>query len=485
MQFFARLEQLSRDKHSLLCVGLDPDPRKLPAWTQDDPDPVFAFNRHIIDLTCDLVIAYKPNAAFYEALGPQGWQTLADTIKYAHKSGVPVILDAKRADIGSTAAAYAYSAFERLNADAITVNPYMGWDSVEPFVRYAKRGVFVLALSSNPGAQDFQSADTHGHPLYQRVVSQCVGWNERNNVGMVVGATMAHEMCCVRQLSPDQWLLAPGIGAQGGDLRMTLENGLRSDGSGVLITASRSIMYGDDPREAAMQLRDEIEMIRAEVMATQANCADKLPRVGDDPNVVDLALALYDIGAVQFGDFKLHSGARSPFYIDLRLLVSQPHALNAAARAYAALLDELHFDRLAAIPYAALPIGTAVSLQTQTPLIYPRKEVKAYGTGRAIEGHWEVDETVVIIDDLISNGASKIEAVKPLRDNGLRVRDVVVLIDRETGGGEELKAANLVLHSVFRLSELMDILLEQGRVTLEQHETVGAYMREQAVLQAA
>ncbi|GAC1655326.1 MAG: bifunctional orotidine-5'-phosphate decarboxylase/orotate phosphoribosyltransferase [Herpetosiphon sp.] len=482
MQFFARIEQLVRQKGSLLCVGLDPDPHRLLAWTNYDPDPVFAFNRHIIDLTCDLVVAYKPNAAFYEALGAHGWQTLADTIAYARHCGVPVILDAKRGDIGSTAAAYAVAAFEQLGADAITVNPYMGWDSLEPFARYAERGVFVLALTSNPGAQDFQCADSHGHPLYQRVAEQCTGWNERGNIGMVVGATAPDEMCCVRQIAPEQWFLVPGVGTQGGNLQESLANGLRDDGSGVLINAARSILYADDPREAAMTLRDEIEVHRAARIAGGAGCE---PLAGNqDPNRLTLALALQDIGAVKFGSFTLQSGATSPVYVDLRLLVSHPHVLALAARAYVDVLDELHFDRIAAIPYAALPIGTAIGLQMCLPLIYPRKEAKSYGTGKLIEGEFVRDETAVVIDDVITSGASKLTAIQPLRMAGLRVHDIVVLLDREGSGRSELTAAGYALHSVFTLRELMALLHQHGRISAEERQTVEAYLNGQELAQA-
>ncbi len=195
MHFFDRLEQASDKNKSLLCIGLDPDLKRLPEWVLDDPDPIFAFNRHIIDLTCDLVCAYKPNIAFYEALGERGMQALRSTIAYIKQCDVPVILDCKRNDIGSSAEKYAQALFEHLQADAITVNPYMGWDSVEPFLRYHDRGVFVLTLSSNPGAQDFQCLDGNGHTLYERVVEQAVGWNERQNLGLVVGATHPNEIC--------------------------------------------------------------------------------------------------------------------------------------------------------------------------------------------------------------------------------------------------------------------------------------------------
>lgn len=476
MLFFQRLEQAIARNTSLLCVGLDPDPKRLPPWTLTDPDPIFAFNRHIVDLTCDLVCAYKPNIAFYEALGTRGMETLRKTIEYAQQCDVPVILDAKRNDIGSSAEKYACAAFEQLHADAITVNPYMGWDSVEPFLRYADHAVFVLALSSNPGAQDFQVLDGNGHMLYERVVAQAVGWNERGNLGLVVGATHPNEICCVRALAPTEWLLMPGIGSQGGDLQAALTNGLRSDGSGVIVNVSRAVIYADDPREAAMRLRDQIEEARALRRSGAEGCGPTPRRSSDDPNLVSLALGLHDIGAIQFGDFTLQSGIQSPFYLDLRLLVSNPDVLAHAARAFAELLNDVYHDRLAAIPYAALPIGTAIALQTKVPLIYPRKERKTYGTGRAVEGHFVKGETVLVLDDLITTGASKLDAIQPLRDEGLLVRDVAVLIDREGGGREELATQGLTLHSVFRLRDLMTVLHEAGRITAAQQESVERFV---------
>lgn len=480
MHFFQRLQEASERNQSLLCVGLDPEPRQLPDWCLDFADPVLAFNRHIIDLTCDLVCAYKPNAAFYEALGGNGWSTLYDTIVYAHDRGIPVILDSKRGDIGSSASSYARAAFERMGADAITVNPYMGWDAVEPFVRYATRGVFVLCLTSNPGAQDFQMLDGNGRTLFERVAEQCAGWNERNNVGLVAGATYPDELSCVRQIAPDQWILLPGVGAQGADLDVALTNALRKDGSGVIVNASRAVLWADDPREVAMSLREQIEAVRQRKRDTTASERRQAPRATSDPNKVSLALALHDLDAVQFGDFTLESGVQSPIYVDLRLLVSNPEALSLGARAYSALLNELAFDRLAAIPYAGLPLGTAVAIQTRTPLIYPRKEVKEYGSRKSIEGRYNPGETVVVLDDLISSGNSKLAAIKPLQAAGLEINDVVVMIDREGGGREELEAMGISVHSVFKLRDLLDILMQHERITREQRNQVEAFLQTQA-----
>jgi len=190
----------------------------------------------------------------------------------------------------------------------------------------------------------------------------------------------------------------------------------------------------------------------------------------------DIAPRLHRLGAVQFGDFKLKSGARSPVYIDLRLLAADPALLADVARAYASLLEGLAFDVIAAIPYAGLPIGTAVALETGRPMVYPRREVKEYGTRRAVEGRFEEGQTAVVLDDLISSGESKIEAIEPLVAAGLSVADVVVLIDREGGGAEALQAAGYQLHSVLTLTEIAEDLAEAGLVTDALRDTVLAYV---------
>lgn len=442
LTFIEKLQAAARRNNSLLCVGLDPRLERLPDRFHSADNPFLAFNRAVIEATADLVCAYKPNFAFYEAQGLAGLEALRETIR-AVPPEIPVILDAKRGDIGSTAEAYARAAFELWGADAVTVNPYLGGDSLEPFLAYPDRGVFVLCHTSNPGAADFQTLATEGRPLYEVVAEQAARWNRAGNVGLVVGATYPAALRRVRAVAPDLPILLPGVGAQGGDLPAALQAGLTADGDGLVVNASRGVIFAEGPRAAARSLRDEINAAR--------EVAGSLPAPDARQALID---ALHRLGCVQFGDFTLASGRRSSVYIDLRLLVSDPGAMRLAARAYAGLLAGLTFDRLAAIPYAALPIGAVVAQAAGCPLIYPRKESKPYGRGRAIEGHWESGETVVVLDDLITTGGSKLQAIAPLEEAGLRVWDVVVLIDREQGGADELAAQGYRLHSVLKLSEL-------------------------------
>ncbi len=464
MGFYQQLTEAAQRNDSLLCVGLDPRPEKLPPG-----EDLFAFNRRILDATRDLVCAYKPNAAFYEAAGPAGLEALRRTIACIHETaGVPVILDAKRNDIGSTAEAYARAAFGVWGADAVTVNPYLGYDSVAPFTAYADRGVLVLCHTSNPGATDLQTLPCPSRPLYEVVAEKAAAWG----TGLVVGATYPEALARVRALVPEAWILLPGVGAQGGDLAAAVAAGLRADGLGLIVNISRDVLYAADPRQAALDWRDRINAARAGREAIRPY-----------DRRVALTLALADVGAIQFGEFTLASGLKSPIYVDLRLLASYPNVLRQVALAYADLLRR-HLDigpapsalRLAAIPYAALPIGTAVALELGWPLIYPRKEVKAHGTARPIEGEFRPGDRAVVLDDLITTGGSKLEAIAPLEAAGLVVRDVVVLIDREQGGREELEAAGYRLHAVLGLREMLDTLVEAGRIGAGQRKEVAAFL---------
>jgi orotidine-5'-phosphate decarboxylase len=249
--FAARLARAQRTTGSLVCVGLDPDPAKLP----DDlvGPPLFAFNRRIVDATAAIAAAYKPQIAFYSALGAE--DQLVASIGYIRERAPAalIILDAKRNDIGNTAEAYAREAFDRYGADAVTVNPYMGEDSVRPFLARPDRGAILLCRTSNPGARDFQDMLIDGLPLYRRVAARAAAhWNEHGNLMLLVGATYTRDMADLRGAHPDMPFLVPGIGAQGGDLEATLAAGLDARGAGLLINSSRNIIYAGGGSPAAI-----------------------------------------------------------------------------------------------------------------------------------------------------------------------------------------------------------------------------------------
>jgi len=266
--FFSFLQKRVDDCSSLLCVGLDPHPSDLPVPTAEAARD---FCLRIIKTTASYAAAFKPNAAFFELYGPGGWVALKDVIAAVQAesdrlgSMIPVILDAKRGDIASTAEAYAGSAFEHLRAHAITLSPYLGRDSIDPFLAYKEKGVFLLCKTSNPGAADLQDlpvvVGTDSHPpvpLHVHIAHLAQAWNTGDNIGIVVGATQPEALTRVRLAAPDLWFLVPGVGTQGGDLETALRSGLRTDGKGMLINISRGISRAEDPARAAAEMRDAI-----------------------------------------------------------------------------------------------------------------------------------------------------------------------------------------------------------------------------------
>ena len=270
MRFHDTLQQRWREHGTLVCVGLDPEPAKFPAHLRGAADAVFAFCAAIVDATADLACAFKPQIAHFAALRAENaLERLIAHIHHRHP-GVPVILDAKRGDIGSTAQHYAAEAFERYRADAVTLNPYLGRDSAQPFLDRADKGVILLCRTSNPGGADFQALDCGGVPLYLRVAETIArDWNAHGNCALVTGATWPEELGQVRDVVGDMPLLVPGIGAQGGDVEAVLRHGLTSDGGGLMISSSRAILYaghGEDfalaARAAAKDLRDTINRHR-------------------------------------------------------------------------------------------------------------------------------------------------------------------------------------------------------------------------------
>jgi uridine monophosphate synthetase len=266
--FFSFLEKRVDDCSSLLCIGLDPHVNDLPAPTAAAARD---FCLNLVKQTSRYAAAFKPNAAFFEVFGAEGWNALKDVIDAVQEesnrfgSMIPVILDAKRGDIASTAEAYAKSAFENLDVDCITLSPYLGKDSIDPFLQNPEKGVFLLCKTSNPGAGDLQDLTLEsGEPLHIQVAKLAGQWNIKNNIGLVVGATYPETLARVRGAAPDMWFLAPGVGAQGGELESALKAGLRKDGKGMLIPVSRGIARAEKPGVAAAELRDQILSIRGE-----------------------------------------------------------------------------------------------------------------------------------------------------------------------------------------------------------------------------
>jgi len=271
------IEQLQRGwdgNDSLVCVGLDPEIERFPPHIAESASPIFQFNKAIIDATADLVCAYKPQFAHYAAYEAE--DQLERTIDYIHRSypGIPVILDSKRGDVGNTAERYAIEAFERYHADAVTVNPYLGGDSLEPFLKYEDRGVIILCRTSNPGAVDLQDLEVNNRRLFHIVADLAARrWNSRGNCLLVVGATYPRELAEVREIVGNMPLLVPGVGAQGGDVAQAVQNGQTAAGAGLIISSSRGILYASSGENFASAARDATQRLRDLINASRAHRA--------------------------------------------------------------------------------------------------------------------------------------------------------------------------------------------------------------------
>lgn len=265
MNYTALFEQIKKKK-SFLCVGLDSDIAKIPAHLQQVADPVFEFNKAVIDATAGVTIAYKPNIAFYESRGVEGWQSLEKTVIYIRQQYPEIFLiaDAKRGDIGNTSQMYAKAFLETLNFDAITVAPYMGEDSVTPFLQYPEKWVILLALTSNKGAFDFQFREDKGVKLYEAVLRKSQEWGDKQNMMYVVGATKAEMLRGIRDIVPDHFLLVPGVGAQGGSLQEVAKYGMNSH-CGLIVNSSRGIIFADKTEQFAVRAGEEARKLQGEM----------------------------------------------------------------------------------------------------------------------------------------------------------------------------------------------------------------------------
>jgi len=485
MSFFFRLSTSARKHKSLLCIGLDPRVSN----EENAAAGIVELNRRVIDTTLPYAAAYKPNMAFYECYGSAGLDALSETLDMI-PDDVPVILDAKRNDIGSTAEAYAKAVFEHFGADAVTLNAYMGRDSVDPFLSYTDRGLFLLCKTSNAGGNDFQTLTIRENgeekPLYIKIARTVCAWSDE--IGLVVGGNDIDALSAVRSVLPEVWILAPGIGAQGGSIPEAVAAGIRSDGLGILPHVSRSIANADDPGAAAKKMRDDLNEAREKTFEASTGSTFSAGSISLSQNengpVIEknkelkesLLSGLLDAGCFRIGEFVLKSGMVSPFYIDLRRIGSNPSLLKLAAAAYASMAENLEFDRVAGIPVAGLPLATALCLEIQTPLLIPRPERKDHGTGNAVEGDFKPGERVLLLDDLITTGGAKIEAADVLRGEGLRVEHLTVLLERGAKGREEVEASGIKLHAFAHIDELLELCDRRGMLDNQTRKRIETFL---------
>jgi uridine monophosphate synthetase len=461
VNFFEKISEASQRNNSLLCVGLDPIEAVLPAGP-DICSRLVGWGTNLISQTADYACCFKPNIAFYEQFGLEGIQALIEILQ-AVPPHLPVLLDAKRGDIGSSAEAYARGAFDHFHADAITLSPYLGGDSIRAFLQDAEKAVFILCQTSNPSAKEIQQ---HGEPpLYELIAQIAQSWGTSEQIGFVIGATQPDALHAVREACPDHWILAPGLGTQGGDLVETLQAGLRLDKMGLILPVSRSIMTAADPAQAARGIQNAVNACRTSfVPASSPSEHDQL--------IVDL----FEKGCVKFGSFTLASGKQSPIYIDLRRVVSFPKLFRSVADVYVESLRRLNFDLVAGVPYAALPVSAVAAMKLGKPLIYPRKEVKGHGTGQQIEGAYQPGQRAILLEDVITSGGSLITAAERLRAAGLVVEDAVILVDRNQGGSAALAQSGIRAHPVLEIFEILHVLKAHNCITGETHEEVTTYL---------
>jgi uridine monophosphate synthetase len=410
LPFFLELDQKCREKNSLLCVGLDPHKSELSAFAnfensslKDQASICEDFCMKLIDSTYEHTACYKPNIAFFEVFGEFGYAVLKKIISKIHALNCLCVLDCKRGDISTTAEAYAEASYEYFQSDVVTLHPYMGWDSIEPFVtgKSKNKGCFVLVKTSNKSSNELQTLSLSGSSsssplLYEKVAKSCEDWSLtkkcENQIGMVVGATDSEALRRCRAQAPSLWILAPGVGFQGGDLSEAVKNGIRlTDGLGLLVPVSRAISRAKDPKQAAKDLKEQLNSTRDEVLRNAAN--NKRTKFGaenDETCIQDYQTKFFSLaircGVLKFGSFTLKSGRISPYFFNAGLF-NTGSAMFELASCYAKSLQEsgLEFDVLFGPAYKGIPLASCVSSQLfsefkrDVPFCYNRKEEKDHG----------------------------------------------------------------------------------------------------------
>ncbi len=471
--FFEKLTATIDLNQSLLVVGLDPNPEMIPQ-SYDSQTQLEQFEQwlnFIVAETVDRVCAYKPTLGFYQALGAPGLELL-DRILAKIPDSIPIILDAKHGDL-NTSSAFARLVFEEWHVDAITLNPYAGQDEVAPFLMYPDKAAFVLCRTSNSAEalQDYPSPES---PFYLQVVKEVRNWGTLEQLGLEVGTTSADVLARVRAIAPERLILVRSIWGAGDTIDRAIESGLDRSGCGLLVPVPQDVLASSNLAALVQEVNQSINQTRDRIREENASCPLWMPDVCTfEPHPhQDLILQLFDLGCILFGEYVQASGETFSHYIDLRKVISNPQVFHKMLNAYAEILQALTFDRIAGIPYGSLPTATGLALRLNHPMIFPRKEVKAHGTRRLVEGNFQPGDRVVVVDDILISGKSAIEGAQKLQSVGLHVEDIVVFIDHGCGAKTRLKEQGYRAHCVLNLNEITDTLARTGRITAEQAATL-------------
>ena len=499
MNFFTGLTEAINSRQSLMVTGLDPNPEMLRHWANSNGisnrsalSQARAWCKQVINATEPHVCAFKPSLGFYQAMGSAGLELLQE-IRELIPADLPLIIDIKHGDL-NTSTAIARYLFKTLMADAVTINPLSGHDIAAPFLVYPGKGVVLNCHSSNPAARLIQHHPNEDEPLYLKLIQEAQAWGTPEQLLLEIGTSDPTILSRVRRAAPERFVMLRSIWGERSNLQDLLNAGLNTTADGLLLPLPQSVLN-------AQNIDSEVRAIKSQVNAARQlaqNTAQSAPPLsGHQPDhcriwprhsspattgvsseLRDLVIDLYDIRCLLFGRFKQASGQIFSYYIDLRQIISDPALFQRVLSCYATLLNGLSFDRIAGIPYGSLPTATGLSLQLHKPLVYPRKEVKAHGTRRMIEGEFNPGECIAVVDDILITGGSVLEGVGKLTASELQVNDVVVFLDHggrhDTRAKQRLADAGIALHAVLTLDQIADILKAAGRISADQADELSS-----------
>lgn len=478
MNYIDKLNQSIAKNNSLLVVALDPNPEMLPEKYLNNNKNKSLISKlenwlkDIIMSTQNQVCAYKPTLGFYQALGIKGIELLTKTLKFIPQD-IPIILDAKLGDLNSSTI-LAETIFDQWQVDAVTLMPYCGQDLAAPFLVYFDKAVFVVAHTSNPAGKNLQELTHDKDPFYLQVVKEAKTWGSPEQLALEVGTTEPEVIEKIREIAPERVILMRSIWAGTNKIEDFLKVGLTKNQDGLLIPVPQDLLTHKDINNQVFLLNEEINKIRFNLEKEASTCpiwTSDICFLKQHP-YQDLILQIYDLGCIMFGEYVQASGATFSYYIDLRQIISNPQVFHKVVNAYANIIKNLTFDRIAGIPYGSLPTATGLSMNLNFPMIFPRKEVKAHGTRRVIEGTFHEGEKVLVVDDILITGKSIVEGAEKLKYGGLKVEDMVVFIDHENGVKDKLKKQGYNAYSVLTLSEITETLYEAGKIKENQYKSL-------------